>query len=212
MAFSNEREPSRPAGSDQFRVVVATPEQASSRAMVVELEACPEIEVVSEVHDAVAATEAAVMRQPNFTLLDVFLPDLDDACRWITKHADAVRLVLLRSGGAARRSTSSGGIGSPGVPEPCSLEEFLASVQALRDGGAALDPFAARIALATVRRTARLAAQTRPRLTGREWEVLQLRAGGTTLSEVARQLYVSENTVRRHFLRIREKVLDEATD
>ena len=101
---------------------------------------------------------------------------------------------------------------SAAVPAPCSLGEFLASVDALREWGAALDPFTARIALATVGRNTQLDSHARPRLTEREWEVLQLRARGLRVGELARQLALSENTVKHHLLRIREKLLGMAAE
>ena len=175
--------------------------------MITALNAHEDLAVVNVVQDAIAATEAAVTRRPDFVLLHADLPDLDDACRWINKGADAVRLVPLRSGDPSEAVPHGVSTGSAAVPEPCSLEEFLASVEALRDGGSALDPFAARIAIASFRRTERLGAQAGPRLNQREWEVLNLRAQGTMLREIARQFYISENTVKNHLLRIREKLL-----
>jgi DNA-binding NarL/FixJ family response regulator len=208
MASERERESSQSTDPGRFRVVVVTHDQTASRAVVAELDAREDIEIVNEVHDAVAATEAAVMTQLDFVLLDVDLPDLDDACRWITRHAAAVRIVLLRNRADSVSGARAVGTGSVAVPEPCSLEEFLASVQALRDGGTDLDPFAARLAIVMARQSTSSAGQAHPRLTDREWEVLQLRARGARLSELARHLYVSENTVRHHLLRIREKLLD----
>jgi DNA-binding NarL/FixJ family response regulator len=212
VASDREREPLQPTNGKVFTVVVVAPHQASRRSVVTGLAARADIEVVKEVEDAVAATEAAVHQRPDFVLLDARLPDLDDACRWINRGADSVGLVLLRSEDANDPVGRAVGTGAAAVPEPCTLDEFLASVQALGDGGSALDPFAARIAVATVRRTTHLSTPAHPRLTEREWEVLQLRARGTLLREIARQLYVSENTVRNHFLRIREKVRGMTTE
>lgn len=212
MGRHHEPGPSERASSGPFRVVVAAVDAASSRAITDRLGAREDIAGVHEVADAVAVTEAAVTKRPDFALVDERLPDLDDACRWIIRGADGVRLVLLRSDDARRSVPDAAGARCAGTPVPCTLEEFLASVEALRDGATALDPFAARIALATLRRTTHDAAHARPRLTEREWQVLRERARGTSLGELAREFFVSENTVRGHLQRIREKLLEGPSD
>ena len=46
----------------------------------------------------------------------------------------------------------------------------------------------------------------RPELTGRELEILGLVGAGKTSKEIASDLYISENTVRKHVRNILDKV------
>jgi DNA-binding CsgD family transcriptional regulator len=45
-----------------------------------------------------------------------------------------------------------------------------------------------------------------PRLTPREWEVLELAASGRSYAEIARSLFVSVGTVRKHMEHVRERL------
>jgi DNA-binding NarL/FixJ family response regulator len=47
---------------------------------------------------------------------------------------------------------------------------------------------------------------TRPKLTDRELEVLQLAADGLTNRQIGRKLHISENTVKNHMRNILEKL------
>ncbi len=207
VAHDSERGPSRDARRTRLEVAVAAPDESSRHDRVTRLTERDDITVVGEVSDAIAVTEVAVTRRPDVALLDADLPDLADACRWIGRTAPPVHVVVLQHGDAAGRvgdaSDTDGGM----VPEPCSLDQFLGAVRALHDGGSVLDPFAARTALAVFRATPRGETAARPRLTERELEVLTLRARGAHIREVAKHLYISENTVKNHFRRIREKLL-----
>jgi two-component system NarL family response regulator len=57
------------------------------------------------------------------------------------------------------------------------------------------------------------ARRMRSDLTGREQQILQLVAHGSTNKEIGRALYISENTVRHHVVSIMEKLqVSDRTD
>jgi len=45
-----------------------------------------------------------------------------------------------------------------------------------------------------------------PRLTARQWELLRLVAAGHSNADIARQLFLSENTVRKHLENIYQRL------
>jgi DNA-binding NarL/FixJ family response regulator len=72
-------------------------------------------------------------------------------------------------------------------------DELIAAVRAVMEGGAPLDPKAARVLL-----DAQRAAKQAPRLSGREKEVLDLLATGLANKQIARRLGITERTVKAH--------------
>jgi DNA-binding NarL/FixJ family response regulator len=75
------------------------------------------------------------------------------------------------------------------------------ALKALRDGGAPISPSIARRLVDEFRAHPEAAT-----LTAREWEVVELFAGGATYSEVGRALGMSVNTVREHVRKLYEKL------
>jgi RNA polymerase sigma factor (sigma-70 family) len=169
------------------------------------LEADAEIEVVGEAADGVEAVEAARALKPDVILMDIRMPRLDglEATRQLADQGkDGPRILVLTTFGLeeyvyeALRAGASGFLLKDVPPE-----QLLAGIHVVARGDALLDPaitrsvieeFAAR---PVVRRElgARL-----DELTPREREVFSLVARGLSNAEIARELVVSEGTVKSH--------------
>jgi RNA polymerase sigma factor (sigma-70 family) len=169
------------------------------------LEADAEIEVVGEAADGFEAVEAARALAPDVVLMDVRMPRLDglEATRQLVdQEEEGPRVLVLTTFGLeeyvyeALRAGASGFLLKDVPPE-----QLLAGIHVVARGDALLDPaitrsvieeFAARPA---VRRE--LAAKL-DELTPREREVFSLVARGLSNAEIARELVVSEGTVKSH--------------
>ena len=169
------------------------------------LEADSGIEVVGEAADGLEAVERARELSPDVVLMDIRMPGLDGiaATRRLTEEGThGARVLVLTTFGLeeyvydALRAGASGFLLKDVPPE-----QLLAGVHVVARGNALLDPaitrtvieeFAARPA---VRRE--LAAKLEE-LTARETEVFALVARGLSNAEIARELVVSEGTVKTH--------------
>jgi RNA polymerase sigma factor (sigma-70 family) len=170
------------------------------------LEADAEIEVVGEAADGFEAVEAARTLEPDVVLMDVRMPRLDglEATRRLVdqEKEEGPRVLVLTTFALeeyvyeALRAGASGFLLKDVPPE-----QLLAGVHVVARGDALLDPtitrsvieeFAARPA---VRREL---ADKLDELTPREREVFSLVARGLSNAEIARELVVSEGTVKSH--------------
>ncbi len=91
--------------------------------------------------------------------------------------------------------------GASGVLDVCcARDEFLAALELVRGGRAAVSAAAVR-ALAV--------ADSREGLTSRQREILDLLNDGVRPREIAERLVISPNTVKTHMLRMRRRLRDE---
>jgi DNA-binding NarL/FixJ family response regulator len=169
------------------------------------LEADAEIDVVGEAADGLEAVERADALEPDVILMDIRMPRLDGiaATRRLADGRKAgPRVVVLTTFGLeeyvyeALRAGASGFLLKDVPPE-----QLLVAVHVVARGDALLDPAITRSVIEefatrpVVRRE--LAAKV-DELTPREREVFSFVARGLSNAEIARQLVVSEGTVKTH--------------
>ena len=159
------------------------------------------MEVCADVGTAAAAVEAVRLHRPDVCLLEVTLPGGGiQAAETIALEQPAVAVIMLTvakddaSLFAALRAGVRGYLVKDTDPErlPLAIAGVLAGEAAIprRMMSRVLDEFCAR----EVRRRA----VTNVRLSGREWEVMELLRSGLDTRGVAHRLAISEVTVRRH--------------
>jgi DNA-binding NarL/FixJ family response regulator len=78
------------------------------------------------------------------------------------------------------------------------VDDIVAGLQAATSGGSLLAPELAGKLLRRIRKGSGELEGARPRLSHREREVLDLMVEGYDNSEIARTLFISQNTVRNH--------------
>lgn len=185
------------------RVLIATADAPMRIGLRVVLQA-DGFELVGEVPDADAAIARAVDERPDVAVIAVALPGGGlEATERIAVKLPAIRLVLLSeepSGPELLAAVLAGASGYLGTDVdqrrlPAVLTAVLAGEVALprRHTAHLLDALRGRDALRS-----RVEARAGKPLTDREWEVLQLLAGGASTAAMARRLRISEVTVRRH--------------
>jgi NarL family two-component system response regulator LiaR len=156
------------------------------------------IEVCGEASDGVEATESAIRLRPDVVLMDLVMPRLDGiaAMRVLRERVPGARVIVLTSFLDDDKLLPALRAGAAGyLLKNADPQELARAVRAAHAGEALLDPVvAARLVEALAVRDD----EPLDRLTPREREVLQLMGRGFPNKRIARQLGVSEKTVKTH--------------
>jgi NarL family two-component system response regulator LiaR len=157
------------------------------------------IEVVAEAADGEAAVRAAEAWKPDVVLMDLVMPRLDGvgAMRELGRRLPSARVIVLTSFPDDDRLLPAIQAGAAGyLLKNADPQEVVRAVRAAHAGEALLDPaVAARLVAAIAQRPGPEPAE---RLTPREREVLALIARGMPNKLIARELEISEKTVKTH--------------
>jgi DNA-binding NarL/FixJ family response regulator len=169
-------------------------------------------EIAGEADEAESAVRIALSERPDVAILSIDLPGGGvDAARRIAAGLPSAKIVIMseRPTGeellAAVRSGATGYLGKDvsGARLSHVVNAVLAGEVALprRHTQHLLEELRGR----DIRRTL-LAARTGARLTGREWEVLELLSESASTAEIALRLGISDVTVRRHVASLLSKL------
>ena len=161
------------------------------------------IEVVGEAGDAREAVRRAGALHPDVVLLDLRLGDGVDgvrACEQLLALLTAPHVLVLTTydtDADIMRAIDAGATGY--LLKACPPEELFQGIRAAADGRTALSP---EVASRLLRRNR--APETA--LSAREVEILELLAQGLGNRELARELFISEATVKTHLVHIYAKL------
>ena len=190
-----------------MKVLVVDDSESFRDGLISMLAAEPDIEVVGEAPDGDAGLRLALEHHPDVVLMDLTMPGTVglEATRRLTSAAPHVGVIAL----TLRSDDEAIAAGARGyVVKGASRTELLRSIRAVASGEAVFGPaVAARIArlFDHARRTA---VPSRPfdDLTDRELEVLRRMAAHQTNAVIARELEISDKTVRNHVSNILAKL------
>ncbi len=198
-------------GSEPIRVVVVDDQELFRRGLTMLLGVEADIEVVGEAGDGISAATLVANVVPDIVLLDVRMPKRTglEACIEIKQLVPAARIIMLTVSDEEADLYEAVKNGASGyLLKDSSIDEVAQAVRVVAEGQSLISPSMAVKLLDEFKemsRTDREQVPT-PRLTDRELEVLRLVATGLNNREVAKQLFISENTVKNHVRNILEKL------
>jgi DNA-binding NarL/FixJ family response regulator len=169
-------------------------------------------EVVGEAREGQEAVELARRLQPDIVLMDLAMPGLDGlaATRLISAEIPQVKVVVLTGSDEDAKLFEAIKSGAQGyLLKNLESRELFALLEGVGRGEPALTPLLASKLLQEFARPPRPAAESHDpdELTDREREVLELLVRGVTSNrKLAKQLGVSENTVKFHVRNILDKL------
>jgi DNA-binding NarL/FixJ family response regulator len=201
---------------DPIRVLIADDHALFRRGLEMVLGEDAGIELVGQASDGAEAVQLAGEALPDVVLMDIRMPKITgiEAARQMKDIAPSAKIVILTISDEeedlfeAIRSGASGYL-LKDIP----LDELADSVRAVHGGQSLINPSMAGKLLSEFATLARRDAEEEPakhapapKLTDREMEVLRLVARGMNNRDIAKELFISENTVKNHVRNILEKL------
>ena len=163
-----------------------------------------DVEVVGAAADGAEAVDLALAERPDVVLMDLSMPVMDgiEAIRRLRGRDPEARIVVLTSFSDRERILDALDAGAIGyLLKDAEPDELIRGVRAAAAGEAPLAPKAASAVL-----TARAGQRPAAELTPREREVLGALARGKANKQIARELGISEKTVKAHLTRVFESI------
>lgn len=182
------------------------------------LRAAPDIAVVGEAGDGVAAIALAERVSPDIVVLDLDLPNGGgmSVLRELSKALPSARVLILTVHSEHERLLPLLDAGARGyLTKEAASRDLVDAIRVVASGEVYVRPVAARLLAAAVtqNRAARTARDRFQGLSEREQTVLTLVAQGYSGVEIARQLGISSKTVDAYKHRVQEKLgLEHRTD
>jgi two-component system NarL family response regulator len=173
------------------------------------------IELVGQASDGTEAMAKAGESLPDVVLMDIRMPKSGgiEACRAMKEAAPSTKIVMLTISDEEEDLFEAIRAGASGyLLKDIPLDEVAEAVRGVHGGQSLISPAMAGKLLTEFATLARRNEEERPqqvpapRLTDREMEVLKLVARGMNNRDIARELFISENTVKNHVRNILEKL------
>jgi len=181
------------------------------------LEEEDDIDVVGQASDGTEAIAVAGEALPDVVLMDIRMPKITgiEACRATKEVAPSAKIVMLTISDEEEDLFEAIRAGASGyLLKDIPLDEVAEAVRAVHGGQSLINPSMAGKLLSEFATLAKRDAEEEervqhvaaPKLTDREMEVLKLVARGMNNRDIAKELFISENTVKNHVRNILEKL------
>jgi DNA-binding NarL/FixJ family response regulator len=183
-----------------IRVLIADDHAVVRQGLRTFLDLQPDMEVVAEAGDGAEALAAAEEHVPDVVLIDLVMPNVDgiEAIRGLRERVPETRAIVLSSFIDDEKLFPAVRAGAAGyLLKDVQPQELVEAIRTVHAGGALLHPKVASRLLEEL--------ATDP-LTPREREVLSLIGRGMANKVIARELSLSEKTVKAHVSSILAKL------
>lgn len=174
------------------------------------INAQPDMEVVGEADNGLAAWLKAKELRPDVAVMDVSMPEMNgaEAAERLRQDCPQVKVLALtvhEDKGYLRRLLKAGACGY--VLKRAAVDDLARALRVVASGGTYIDPaLAERVVGGYLRTHSGAGAARRGELSDRETEVLRLVAWGYSNKEMAAQLDISVRTVETYKVRLMEKL------
>ncbi|MBO0511725.1 response regulator [Streptomyces beijiangensis] len=168
--------------------------------------AAPGFDVLGEASNGVEGVELALSLDPDVVLMDLRMPGGGgvDAIAELARRGARCQVLVLTTYDTDSDTLPAIEAGATGyLLKDAPRDELFTAVRAAADGRSVLSPAVASRLVSRVRAPAAPGNET---LSAREREVLVLVAKGTSNREIARELFISEATVKTHLTHIYAKL------
>jgi DNA-binding NarL/FixJ family response regulator len=198
---------------ESLKVLIVDDHALFRRGLQMVLEQEHDIEVVGEAADGQEAVDKAQELMPDVVLMDIRMPkrsgiEATESIKDLMPHVKILMLTISDEEADLYDAIKAGAAGY--LLKEISTEEVADAIRSVWNGQSRISPsMAAKLlsefAAMTKRASEREQVPT-PRLTDREMEVLRLVAKGLNNRDIAKELFISENTVKNHIRNILEKL------
>jgi DNA-binding NarL/FixJ family response regulator len=201
--------------AEPIRAMIVDDHALFRRGLEMVLEEEPDIELVGQASDGTEAVEKAAESLPDVVLMDIRMPRSSgiEACRAMKEAAPSAKIVILTISDEEEDLFEAIRAGASGyLLKDIPLDEVADAVRAVHGGQSLINPSMAGKLLTEFATLAKRDDEERaqevpaPRLTEREMQVLKLVARGMNNRDIAKELFISENTVKNHVRNILEKL------
>jgi DNA-binding NarL/FixJ family response regulator len=197
--------------NETIRVILVDDHTMVREGLRLLLRTAPDITVVGEAENGMAAVALAERSMPDIVVLDLDMPGGDGmtALREINRLVPGVRVLILTIYAEQDRLLPLLEEGARGyLTKDAASRDLVEAIRVVAAGDVYVRPTVARLLAAAVvpQRTARTARDRFQTLSERERAILQLVAQGYSGAEIARQLGISSKTVDAYKHRIQEKL------
>lgn len=198
---------------ETIRLLIVDDQRLMRQGLRTLLELEPDLQVVGEAEDGLAALEAYASLLPDVVLMDIRMPRMDgvEAIQRLRQRWPEARVIILTTFDDDAYVFDGLRAGAQGyLLKDVSGAELADAIRKVAGGGALIEPSVARKVLAEF---ARLAEPVQPPverlpepLSERELEILKLLAQGANNKQIAAQLYLAEGTVKNYISTILDKL------
>ena len=196
---------------EPIRVLVVDDHALFRRGLEIVLQQEEDILVVGEAGDGAEAVDKAADLLPDIVLMDVRMPKRSgiEACITIKDAAPSAKILMLtvsEEEADLYEAVKAGAMGY--LLKDSSIDQVAQAIRVVADGQSLISPA---MAVKLMEEFKQMSSPDRspvpgPKLTDRELEVLGLVAKGLNNREIAKRLFISENTVKNHVRNILEKL------